>query len=588
MAARPALLAPLAAGLLLSVLSPAATAAAPWSDRGGDPVEVEVRERPGDRSEDEVWEVRWRLPEPAAGVEFVRGRHAFRHELWGIAPEGSSWSRALGRERLCFPAPARHVAASFRTDFAARAGEAAVNARFGEGGRLLSTAPLIVRPLADCAAPQEGTADATAARPAVPPHRFRFLTAEARALRVRERAGEGELEWSPASGEEETYALFGAPAARQSARAVLVVDAALPPWIAEQAEGHLPPLFDRYTAETGIPLAAPPLVLLGTGEAGSGRAFAASSAPGVLVVTFSGAGWAERTAEAERELFVRLARAAFRPWSDGELRPDEESAWLAEAAAGAFALRAAWSLETMSYAGYEAAVVDSANACLVTLDAGPLISAPERGAGDAWGACGPALLFAADRAVERGTPGQGGISLLFRRMFEEGRGAGDRYGTGVFLGWLDKLSGERDTVHALQRFVRRGVERGADAFLHQLLGSAGLRLALVAPEEASDSPALRTLLHEGLTRCACGTALPESSADPDCARFAPHDSLGRVGGVEVASDAPGAYGRFRSAALLGSPLEVITEEEAGPVTLFCERDVLDARVGRLLRLEPPP
>jgi hypothetical protein len=195
------------------------------------------------------------------------------------------------------------------------------------------------------------------------------------------------------------------------------------------------------------------------------------------------------------------------------------------------------------------------------------------------------LLFAADRAVERGSPGQGGIALLFRRMFEEGRQVGDRYGTGVFLGWLDKLSGERDTVHALQRLVRRGVGRGADAWLHALLTRAGLKVALVPTEEAADSPALRALLRAGLTRCACGTASPESSGDPDCARFAPGHGIGRVGGVEVRSDAPAAYGRFRSAALLGRPLEVVTGEDP-PVTLLCPRDTHDGGVERLLRLEP--
>lgn len=575
----------LALGLLGAGFA-APAGAAPWSARGGDRVEVEVRERPGE----DLWEVRYRLPEAAAGVEFVRGRHAFRRDLWGVAPAGSTWAPATDRERLCFPSPVRHLAVSFRSDFAERAPDRAVHARFGASGRLLHTGHLLVRPLASCASPEPGSVGARAAggagpETALPPHRFRFLTDESRPIRVRDRTGDGSLAWNPDGGEEETFVLFGAATARESERATLVLDPSLPAWIAAQVEGLLPRLFDRYAAETGIALASRPLAILSFDPEGSGRSFEGGASPGVLVMSASGEGWVVETPEAARDGFLRLAREVFQLWGSAELTADEESGWLAEAAAELFALRAAWGLETVSYPEYEAALVDAANACLVALDGGPLLAAPQGGALDTWATCGPVLLFAADRAVERGSPGQGGISLLFRRMFEEGRLAGGRYGTGVFLGWLDKLSGERDTVHALQRLVRRGVERGTDATFHALLARAGMKVALVAPEETADSPALAALLRRGLVRCACGTASPETSADPDCARFAPRHRLGRVGGVEVLADAPGAYGRFRGAALLGRPLEVATGDDPQSITLFCEREVLAAPFERFLRLE---
>jgi hypothetical protein len=547
---------------------------------------VEVRERPGE----DLWEVRYRLPEAAAGVEFVRGRHAFRRVLWGVAPAGSTWAQATDRERLCFPSPVRHLAVSFRSDFAERPEDHRLAARFGDSGRLLYTGHLLVRPLAACASPSPEAAgaaapDAASAEVPAPAHRFRFLTAESRPIRVRDRAGEGTLAWNPEGGDEETFVLFGAATARESERATLVLDPALPAWMAAQVEGLLPRLFDRYAAETGIALATRPLVILGFTAEGTGRSFEGGALPGVLAMSASGAGWAVETPEAARDGFLRLAHEVFHLWGSAELNADEESGWLAEAAAELFALRAAWGLEVLSYPEYEAALVDAANACLVGLDGAPLLAAPQSGALATWATCGPVLLFAADRAVERGSPGQGGVSLLFRRMFEEGRLAGGRYGTGVFLGWLDKLSGERDTVHALQRLVRRGVARGTDATLHALLSRAGMKLALVAPEEAADSPALGALLRRGLVRCACGTASPETSADPDCARFAPRHRLGRVGGVEVLADAPSAYGRFRSAALLGRPLEVVTGDDPQSITLFCEREVLAAPFERLLRLE---
>src|SRR5688500_8463325 len=209
MTARAAAASALLALGLFAAGSATPAAAAPWSARNGERVEVEVRERPGE----DLWEVRYRLAEAAAGVEFVRGRQPFRHELWGIAPAGSTWTRAGELERLCFPEPARHIAVSFRSDFAEQPEDHQLNGRFGEGGRLLYTGHLLVRPLAACATPvpeAAGTAAPDAATEApTPAHRFRFLTDEGRPIRVRDSAAEGRLSWNPDGGDEETYVLFG-------------------------------------------------------------------------------------------------------------------------------------------------------------------------------------------------------------------------------------------------------------------------------------------------------------------------------------------------------------------------------------------
>jgi hypothetical protein len=195
------------------------------------------------------------------------------------------------------------------------------------------------------------------------------------------------------------------------------------------------------------------------------------------------------------------------------------------------------------------------------------------------------VLWAADRAVERAHAGQGGLGLLFRSMLQEATAAGHVYGTGVFLGWLDKLSGDRDTVYALQRLIRQGVARGADANLLALLQRGGLRVTLVDAADAGDSPAAAlAILRAGLVRCACGGATPEPGTD--CGRLAGGERLLRVGDVDVAADAAGAYGRFRAAAQLGRPLRVLSGDDPQPLTLFCGRDALDTALGRLLRLLP--
>lgn len=572
---------PPALGLLLvAVLTTGRASAAAWPLGGGPPaVEVQVRERPAE----EVWQVSYRLPEKAAGVEFLRRRAAFRHAAWGVLPEGSRWERDGAIERLCFPAPTRDLAISFRADYAPRVKDYQINLAFTDGSRLLYTGNLLLRPLASCGPPSA----ATSGEVAEPHHRFRFVTDRGRAVRVVDQEGTGDLTWRPAPGDAETYAFFGPAPAHQSALATLVLDPALPPWMARDLEALLPRLFERFAAETGMALQARPLVLLAFAPGGgSGTSFKGGVLDGVLAMTASGDGWATEGEEARRHWFLRLAHEAFHFWGGATLLADEESEWLSEAAAEIFALRAAWALGVLDAAGYQAAIVDAANACLVELGGGSLLSAPERGAYDSWYSCGTVLLYLADQAVERGTPGQSGISRLFRDMFAEGRQAGNRYGTGVFLGWLDKLSQDRGTVHALQRLIRSGVPRGTDAFLHGLLAATGLRVALAAPEELSgDVPAVRRLLRRTLVRCACGTASPEESADPDCARFAARHRIESVGGIEPRRDSAGAYARARTAALLDRPLEVATSGDPQAVTLFCSRDSLDPSFTRLLRLE---
>ncbi|HEV8630190.1 MAG TPA: hypothetical protein VGV61_07720, partial [Thermoanaerobaculia bacterium] len=225
-------------------------------------------------------------------------------------------------------------------------------------------------------------------------------------------------------------------------------------------------------------------------------------------------------------------------------------------------------LGVLSEADLAATVVDLANQCLVGLDGEALLAAPARGGWESWYTCGPMLLFVADRAVETAHPGEGGVGLLVRHMFEEGGQAGNVYGTGVFLGWLDKLAGNREVVFALQRMIRRGVATGADRFLVQLLQGAGYRVVLAPPEESQASfEVFRTLLHSGLVRCGA----PERVV--------------RVGDVETRADPAAAYAHLRAAARRGQPLRVVADDDPQPITLLCGRETIDASFEQLLKAE---
>jgi len=554
-----------------------------------DVVEVGVREVPAD----DLWQVSYHLPFRAAGIELPRGRGTFRRDAWSVVPATSTWVDAEDGERLCFARPTRDFAVSFRSDTVPRVKDHAVHLAMSDGGRLLYTGHLVVRPLESCAA---GPATTEASdRELV--HRFRLSTESGRTVRVLELAAEGALTWRPPAGKEATYAYFGPQAPAPGERIGLVADPALPSWLRKDLETSVATLLDRFAAETALALPVRPLVLLSFDGHGSGRGFQGGVVGGVVQLAAVGEGWLTESTEGRRMWTLRLARELFHLWDEALLHPDGESEWLSEAAAEAFALRAAYGLGVIDARQLAERLVDLGNQCLAGLDGGALISAPDRRrwdtskGGDTWYTCGPVLLFVAGQAVEKARPGEGGLGLLAREMLAEAQAAGGVYGTGTFLGWLDKLSGDRATVLALQGWIRRGVPRGADRFLAQQLSAAGYRVTLAPPAEAgASSEVFGTLLGTGLTRCACGPAGLEASPEVaapegDCALLAGGSRPQRVDDVEVRRDPAAAYSRFRTAAGLGRPLRVVAGDGGQPLTLFCGRDSLDPSFDQLLRLE---
>src|SRR5687768_12054523 len=100
-------------------------------------IAVAVREVPGE----EVWQVGYALDRPAAGVEFVRDRTAFRRQRWNVRARGAdaTWQVAGGRERLCFSRPSRAFAVSFRTWTERLPKDYSLHVAFSDGSQLLYT-----------------------------------------------------------------------------------------------------------------------------------------------------------------------------------------------------------------------------------------------------------------------------------------------------------------------------------------------------------------------------------------------------------------------------------------------------------------
>jgi hypothetical protein len=575
-------------GLAAFALGAAPAAAAPLVG-GGRPgvVEVGVRELPAE----DRWQVSWRLPQKAAGVEFVHGRGRFRSTAWSGLPADARWMEAPDAERLCFAKPTREFQATFASDIRRREEDHELTVSLSDGGRLLYTGQLVLRPLESCP-PGEAAASTAGEKTdgaTVPRHRFRLTSDPTRVLRVTgDLVGTGAIRWDPPAGQEATYAYFGLGSAAPGARVEAIADPKLPGWMRTDLDRTLEMILDRFVGETALALPARPIVVVSFDPSGSGRWFDGGALPGIVQLTVGGDGWGEPTPEARVAWIVRLGHEMFHLWNDNVLHADAESEWLSEAAAEAFALRAAYGLGVLDAQQVAARLVDLGNQCLAGLDGQSLLAAPQRQASDTWYSCGPVLLFVAGQAVERQHPGQGGLGLLMREMFAEGRARGGVYGTGLFLGWLDKLSGDRATVFALQGLIRRGVPRGVERLLAQLLTGAGYRVVLAAPSEAKASPEVfGVMLRKALVRCTCGAAAVTAAAavDGDCARLSGPARLVSVGDVEVRRDPAAAYERLRAGAGLGRPVRVVAGDDPQPLTLFCDRATLDATFEQLLRLE---
>src|SRR6185503_13259810 len=122
----------------------AAGAASLFGNRPG-VVDVVVQELPAE----DAWQVSWRLPSRAAGVDFVHGRGGYRRAGWTL-PAGVRWVDAPGVERLCFARPSRELGVSFRSDFAERPKDYEATVAISDGGRLFYTGQLVVQPLETC------------------------------------------------------------------------------------------------------------------------------------------------------------------------------------------------------------------------------------------------------------------------------------------------------------------------------------------------------------------------------------------------------------------------------------------------------
>lgn len=540
------------------------------------PIEVTVEEVPAQ----DAWRIGFVLPVEVAGVELPEADEPYRAARWGVGVgEGeATWYAGDGRERVCFSRPVRAFSAGFRT-WAGPPGDRPLTVALDDGGRLLSTGHLRVRPLARC------DAEGAEPLPVEPEHRFTFATAEGRAVRVAGEAGRTDLrEPEAGAGAASLYVAFEDAASDFEAvggeSATLLLHPALPGWLREQAAADLPRILDRFAAVTGVALPARPLVLLtrGRGEEETGRSVTGTALPGVLRVTLEGAGWSAPDEAARRDAFRALARNAFLLWARGQFPVAPRSAWIAEAAADRFALDAAlaFGIESEAAGAAERGPIEHANDCLVRLGGRSLRQAAAAG-DEAGRACGAVALDVAAGALRRAEPPTD-LAHLFRRLFEHSAAIG-RYGDAPFVAGLRELGADAEAIEDLRRLILTGREARAELFFQRLLGHAGIETVPVPPEEALAAPeTLAVAVRRAVGRCWCGEE-GEAGCDP----VATGAAVGSVAGTPLADD-PGAAWSHLAAAARGAALTVTLD--GLETTLFCGPELLDPTWDALLAPSP--
>lgn len=143
----------------------------------------------------------------------------------------------------------------------------------------------------------------------------------------------------------------------------MILDPALPAWMAEVAMRRVPELIDHYAAATALELPAGVQLMITYSRAGD-LVLSGATTPGTVVVAVSGTEW-QQGDPWQVEHFVRfLAHEAAHLWNAGIARFEPGTpAWLHEGAAEAFADRALLALGLVDEHRFDALVSAAVERC---------------------------------------------------------------------------------------------------------------------------------------------------------------------------------------------------------------------------------
>ncbi|MBK6517070.1 MAG: hypothetical protein IPM79_20540 [Polyangiaceae bacterium] len=434
--------------------------AAPVTPAPSPPIHVLVEELPAE----DAWRVTWTFQAPTPGLIFDRRRPAFRAGSWQPGP-GLKWVKQAEHELLKTQdgSAAPSFSATFRSDDGDKERAPPLNVRFTDGTRLLFTAHLGAHAI-ECKAERcerRGLGDA---------RHWTFKTSPDRSLRVLDETAQGSLAWAEPKGDlRGTYVVAGQPKAKLTDSATLLVDAGLPPWLAQRTEQQLPELLELYASKTGLTLDFKPLVLLSRSradEADSG--FRGRTLPGLVQLEALGKAWSTESADLSRRWLEFLAHESFHFYNSQLARGTGETKdeWISEGSSMYVAGLALSHVGVLDADALAARYVKAANDCLLTLK-GPLRSEQAEAA---FYPCGELVQLAADKALAP----SGGIFPFYRALFEDARERGS-FGTKHFVALLSERAKDPKLLSDLDALLEVGLGADPQAIVERLLAKGGVK-----------------------------------------------------------------------------------------------------------------
>lgn len=336
--------------------------------------------------------------------------------------------------------------------------------------------------------------------------------------------GERHAELTVAGGQ--GYVVFGDAEVLETDHLAAVVDPGLPGWIRTELADFTPLLLDLYAAELGPGDGRKPTIMVSWAGPTEGlRSMGGSVLPGLIIMTFEGAGVVDPTPAVRDAARWFIAHEAAHFWLGQVVRYERvRDMWITEGGADLLAVRALQRLDP-DYDGL--AVLQRGVDDCIRLAGQPVAGAAERGEHQAYYACGAVFGLVAEAAS--GDDVFGFLRPLIDANREDGVLTADEW-----LAELTRRSGDAFLAAGIEQMLEQGVAdpAAAVATLFQRAGVAftrdeagGVRLGRPLPllqrvEDARDEDLLRikAIAHDISVAAKADDPFPQVAGD-GCSGF---------------------------------------------------------------------
>jgi hypothetical protein len=389
----------------------------------------------------DAWEVRYQLPAPIREIEFSRPGYPLRDRWSVVGPPGVTLARTGDHDVVRAAAPVREVVLRIATYVEQVEKDYEVFLPYAGGGHLVYTGQF------DLASP--GGAPALE-------HEYALVPRAGEHVVVEGRVATGPTRWK-ARGDG-TYAYFGTVQPVHTAAVIGVIDPALPGWLRSRVETLVPKLFELYSRALGAPLAERPVVFVGYFETKPrNRSLGGGSLPGVVQMQFGLPPDIAVDGELAGEVAHLIAHESAHLWNSQRFRRvGQNSDWLHEGGADAFAWRALLALGEIDDARYGRELSRAASLCVLGLAGEPLHASSRPGRYKNHYRCGATISLLVEAAL-RASGARDGLFAWWARVFAA-RGDGT-YDERAFLDALRAIDGAAPRAPRHHRRDRARVRR---------------------------------------------------------------------------------------------------------------------------------